>query len=287
MRLTRPARLTRLARPCKHCKHRRPCKPSFVKFNTITIFPNIINSYCSETILARAQKNNLIKINAVDLRDFTDDKHKTVDDTPYGGGPGMVMKAETIYKALKFLKSIKSKVHKVRKVTILLSPRGKQFDQRMAEKLSKMKEITFVCGRYEGVDQRVADYMVDEEISIGPYVLAGGELAALVIIEAVARLVPGVLGNEASLLEETYTLAPKHLSTLAHEGQDSAQVLPPLRRAGKCSSAQVEYPQYTKPAEFMGWKVPGVLLSGNHGEIERWRRNCQTWNMEHGTKNSR
>src|SRR3989338_8318032 len=126
-----------------------------MRFNIITIFPNIICSYCSETILGRAQKNKIIKINAVDLRDFAEDKHKKTDDTPYGGGPGMVMKPEPIYKALKSVKSLKSKVHKVKKKTILLSPRGRQFDQRMAEKLSKMKEITFVCGRYEGVDQRV------------------------------------------------------------------------------------------------------------------------------------
>jgi tRNA (guanine37-N1)-methyltransferase len=281
----------------------------FMKFNIITIFPNIINSYCSETILSRAQKNKLIKINAINLRDFTDDNHKTValrqaqgnfeprrkvDDTPYGGGPGMVMKAEPIYKALKSVDAIPfskdvgvNKVLKVinllrskienrgssKKRTILLSPRGKQFDQRMAEKFSKLNEITFVCGRYEGVDQRVVDHMVDEEISVGPYVLAGGELGSLIIVEAVSRLLPGVLGNEESLKEETFnTLAPEHLSTRASkqpstEKSCSAQVL-------ECSSAGVgkEYPQYTKPADFRGWKVPEVLLSGDHKKIEEWRR---------------
>ncbi len=235
-----------------------------MKFNIITIFPNIINSYFSETILARAVKNGIIKVNAINLRDFTTDKHQKVDDTPYGGGAGMILKPEPVYKALASLKALKHKNIKTlkQKITILLSPRGKQFDQRMAEKLSKMKEITFVCGRYEGVDQRVSDYMVDEEISVGPYVLAGGELGALVMIESISRLLKGVLGNEASLFEETHTLAPKHLSTLAH---DSAQVL-------KCSSAQVEYGQYTKPAEFRGWEAPEVLLSGDHEKIKEWRK---------------
>ena len=188
-----------------------------MKFNVITIFPEIISNYCGESILKRGQEKKVIEINPVNLRDFTSDKHNTVDDTPYGGGPGMVMKAEPIYKALKGLDAIPfgkadglTKVKKVfngsltkKKKTILLSPRGKQFDQRMAEKFSKMDEITFVCGRYEGIDQRVVDNMVDEEISVGPYVLAGGELGALIIVEAVSRLVSGVLGNPESLEEET------------------------------------------------------------------------------------
>ena len=169
----------------------------------------------------------------------------------------MVMKPDLIFKALKSLDAIPfrkadglSKIKKVfsgdikrKKKTILLSPRGKQFDQKMAEKWSKLDEITFVCGRYEGVDQRVVDNMVDEEISIGPYVLAGGELGSLIIIESVSRLIKGVLGNEESLLEET------------HGGE-----------------IDVEYSQYTKPADFRGWKVPDILLSGDHGEIEKWRK---------------
>lgn len=230
-----------------------------MKFNIVTIFPKPIVDYCSETILSRAQKNKIIVVNAVNLRDFASDNHKTVDDTPYGGGPGMVMKCEPIYKALVSLKAVPfnkangltklkmifSKEIKEKKRTILLSPRGRQFDQRTAEVWSKYDEITFVCGRYEGVDQRVADYMVDEEVSIGPYVLAGGELGALVIIEAISRLLPGVLGNEESLIEETFSQNDK------------------MR----------EYPQYTKPADFMGKKVPMVLLSGDHGRIGEWRKN--------------
>ena len=227
-----------------------------MKFNVITIFQDLISHYSNESILGRGQKAGVIKINPVNLRDFTEDRHKSVDDTPYGGGPGMVMKPEPIFKALKNLDAIPfrkadglSKVKKIftgdikrKKRTVLLSPRGRQFDQRIAEQWSKFDEITFVCGRYEGIDQRVVDNMVDEEVSIGPYVLAGGELGSLVMIEAVSRLIPGVLGNEESLKEETHTL-------------ESA-----------------EYSQYTKPSDFKGWKVPEVLLSGDHGLIKKWRR---------------
>lgn len=252
-----------------------------MKFNIITIFPNIISDYCDETILARAQKNNLIQINPVNLRDFTDDNHKTVDDTPYGGGAGMVMKPEPFFKALKSLDAIPfnkdnglTKIKKIfngeikkKKRTILLSPRGQQFDQRMAERLSKLDEITFVCGRYEGIDQRVVDHMIDEEVSVGPYVLAGGELGALIILEAVSRLIPGVLGNEKSLLEETFnTLPPNHLITQPYENKKSDQVI-------EWSGDQMEYAQYTKPADFRGWKVPDVLLSGDHKKIAEWRKN--------------
>ncbi|PIT87055.1 MAG: tRNA (guanosine(37)-N1)-methyltransferase TrmD [Candidatus Magasanikbacteria bacterium CG10_big_fil_rev_8_21_14_0_10_40_10] len=240
-----------------------------MKFNIITVFPEIIIHYGLQSILGRAQKNNLIEIKAVNLRDFASDNHRTVDDTPYGGGPGMVMKAEPIYLALKSIKAIpfskadgltklktifSSEIRR-RKKTILLSPRGRQFDQRVAEKWARLDEITFVCGRYEGVDQRVADKLVDEEISIGPYVLAGGELGALVIIEAVSRLLPGVLGNQESLAEETFS-RPADI--------DSA-------KADKNRLNQAEYPQYTKPADFKGWKVPEILLSGNHKKIKEWR----------------
>lgn len=229
-----------------------------MKFNVITIFPEIIENYCSTTIIGRAQKNKIISVKAVQLRDFASDNHKTVDDTPYGGGAGMVMKPDIIYAALKSVDALPFKIQdgltKVKKVlsgaiknkkrTILLSPRGRQFNQEIAAEWSKMTEITFVCGRYEGVDQRVAEKMVDEEISIGPYVLAGGELGALTIIEAVARLVPGVLGNPQSLSEETFN---------------------------SLDTDDAEYPQYTRPVDFRGWKVPDILLSGDHKKIANWR----------------
>jgi len=246
-----------------------------MKFNIISIFPDIITSYCKETILGRAQKNKLIDVRAIQLRDFAEDKHQKVDDTPYGGGPGMVMKPDVIFKCLKSIDAIPfrkadglSKVKKIfsgdirkKKRTILLSPRGKQFDQRMAEQLRTYSEITFVCGRYEGVDQRVVDHMVDEEISIGPYVLAGGELGALIIIEAVSRLIPGVLGNEESLNEETF--GGVHSSqSIVHSKEGKSLSF---------SELQKEYPQYTKPVDFMGWKVPEILLSGDHSKIKDWR----------------
>ncbi len=231
-----------------------------MKCNVITIFPEIITDYTNASILGRAQKKGLLTVNPVYLRDFTEDKHKTVDDTPYGGGPGMVMKPEPLYKALKSLDAIPfravgglTKLKKIftgdvakKKRTIVLSPRGQNFNQRLAEKWSTYSELTFVCGRYEGIDQRVIDHMVDEEVSVGPYVLASGELGALVIIEAVARLIPGVLGNPASLDEETH---------------------------GRLGSVlESEYPQYTKPAEFNGWNVPDILLSGDHKKIAEWRK---------------
>jgi tRNA (guanine37-N1)-methyltransferase len=242
-----------------------------MKFNIITIFPELISNYSAESILGRAQEKKLIFINPVNLRDFTDDKHKTVDDTPYGGGAGMVMMAPPIFEALKSLDALSSKSqdanHKMQtnsksqknKKTILLSPRGKQFDQRMAEELSQLQELTFVCGRYEGVDQRVSDFMVDEEISIGPYVLAGGELGALVVIEAVSRLILGVLGNEESLEQETFIA-----NDSSSMGSDE--------RLAIGHEPFVEYDQYTKPADFMGHVVPDVLLSGNHEEIRKWRK---------------
>jgi tRNA (guanine37-N1)-methyltransferase len=252
-----------------------------MKFNVITVFPNLILDYCDESILGRAQGENIIEVNAVNLRDFTDDKHGSVDDTPYGGGAGMVMKAEPIYRALERLGALRADTATLQhcntatpsagvlecssagvKKTILLSPRGRQFDQRLAEEWAKLDEITFVCGRYEGVDQRVADYMADEEVSIGPYVLAGGELGALVIIEAVSRLLPGVLGNPASLAEETFSTSTQQQTNTTTPG---AEVL-------QCSSAVVEYPQYTKPEDFMGWKVPDILLSGHHKHIAEWRK---------------
>lgn len=218
-----------------------------MKFTVVTIFPNIIEDYCNESILERAQKNNLIDVSAMNLRDFAMDKHKTVDDSPYGGGPGMVMRPDVIASALASLGVLKKngerRKEKKRRV-ILLSPRGKQFDQRMAEQFAKLDELVLISGRYEGIDQRVHDHMIDEEISIGPYVMAGGELGALVILEAAARLIPGVLGNEESLIEET-------------------------------TSAAKEYPQYTRPETFNKWRVPDILLGGHHKKIQEWRRKMQ------------
>lgn len=208
-----------------------------MQFNLLTIFPHIFDSYFNESILKRAQKKKLISIKIHNIRDFATDKHKTVDDKPYGGGPGMVMKVEPIYRCLKSIKK-KRDNH-----IILLSPRGKTFDQKMAKRLSGFQQLILISGRYEGIDERLKPF-VDEEISIGNYVLTGGEIPALVIADAVARLLPGVLGDAESNKDESFTL----------------------------SSCYLEYPHYTRPEKFKGKKVPKVLLSGHHGKIAAWRK---------------
>jgi tRNA (guanine37-N1)-methyltransferase len=226
-------------------------------FHIITIFPHIFDSYFSEGIIRRAwmlKKNIEIKI--YDLRDYTDDKHRTVDDTPFGGGPGMVLKIEPIYKCLEDIQSTisaqsgtasgeKNQKHACwqgRSKAILFSAKGKKFTQAKAKKWGKLGHVILVCGRYEGVDERVAQHLVDEEISIGDYVLTGGELPAMIVVDAVTRLLPGVLGNPDSLICETH------------------------------DSTETDYPVYTRPEVFKNWNVPDVLLGGNHGEIENWRK---------------
>jgi len=209
-----------------------------MRFDIITIFPDIFTSYFNESIIKRALKKGLIKINIHNLRDYTNDKHKTVDDSPYGGGPGMVMKIEPIYKAVQFSKSkVKSQKSKV----ILFSPKGKKFNQKMAKSFSKLDRLIMICGRYEGVDERVAQYIADEEISIGDYVLTGGEIPAMIVIDAVSRFIPGVLGKHESLEE-----------------------------------IKGSYPVYTRPESIIINKkkrtVPKVLLSGNHKKIAEWRK---------------
>jgi len=209
-----------------------------MNFDVITIFPDILDSYFKESILGRAVKNKKAKIKFHDLRKWTKDRHRTVDDTPYGGGAGMVMKVKPVYRAVK---AIKKKNKKTR--VILLSARGEAFNQQKAQKYLNYDQLILICGRYEGVDQRVADYICDEEVSIGQYVLTGGELGAAVIIDSVARLIPGILGNQDSLAEESFM-----------------------------KENIAEYPQYTKPEVFNNWKAPSVLLSGNHQKIKQWRK---------------
>ena len=217
-------------------------------FDIITIFPRIFDSYLKESFIKKAQQKGLIKIRIHNLRDFTTDKRKTVDDRPYGGGLGMVLKIEPIYKAVRFLKSkVKSQKSKV----ILFTPRGKKFNQKMAYSFTKLDQIILICGRYEGVDERVAKYIADMELSIGDYDLMGGELPAMVVIETVARLIPGVLGKP-ELLKERITK----------------------------EKGFIEYPQYTRPEIFspkkgVYWRVPKVLLSGYHQKIEEWRKKYQ------------
>jgi tRNA (guanine37-N1)-methyltransferase len=214
-----------------------------ITFHIITIFPKIFDSFLKESFIKKAQEKKLIKIKIYNLRDFSTDKRKTVDDRPYGGGLGMVLKVEPIYRAVKFIKSkIKDKKSKI----ILFTPRGKQFNQKMAHSFSKLKHLILICGRYEGVDERVAKYIADLELSIGPYDLMGGELPAMVLIETVTRLIPGVIGKPEFLKERVI------------------------------KGGFIEYPQYTRPEIFspkkgVYWKVPKVLLSGNHQKIKEWR----------------
>lgn len=213
-----------------------------VKFDIITIFPEIFDSYFKESFIKKAQQKKLVKISIHNLRDFTRDKHKTVDDRPFGGGLGMVLKVEPINKAVKKIK--KGKKSKV----ILFTPRGKKFDQKTAYQLSKFNQIIMICGRYEGADERVAKHIADMELSIGDYDLMGGELPAMVVTETVTRLIPGAVGKPQFLKE----------------------------RIGE-NKGFVEYPQYTRPEIFkpkrgLEWKVPKVLISGNHKDIKNWRK---------------
>jgi len=210
-----------------------------MKFHVITIFPEMIKAVFEFGVIKRAVDEKKISYEAVDLRKFTKDKHKSVDDAPYGGGPGMVMMAGPIYEAVKKLKG-KGKTPKGH--AILLSPHGRTLTQARVRELAKMKDVILICGRYEGVDQRVVDLVVDEEVSLGDFVLSGGELAAMVLIDAVARHVPGVLGNEDSAKDESF------------------------------SEGLLDFPHYTRPVEFQGLKVPDVLLSGNHKKIAAWRK---------------
>ncbi|MBD3361071.1 tRNA (guanosine(37)-N1)-methyltransferase TrmD [Candidatus Peregrinibacteria bacterium] len=210
-----------------------------MRFDILTIFPQAFDSYLKESILKRAQKNKLIEIHIHDIRDFSKDKHKKVDDVPFGGGTGMVMTPQPLYDSITFVKK------KNKGPVIFLSPQGKIFTQSKAEKLSKKyDELILLCGRYEGIDQRIRDTLIDEEISIGNYVLTGGELPAMVTIDAISRLIPGVIGKEQSHIQDSFSKALKR---------------------------KKEYPHYTRPKTFKGMKVPEILTSGHHEKIKKWR----------------
>ncbi len=208
-----------------------------IHFDIVTIFPEVITPYIESSIPKRAQEKGLVKIVVHNLRDWALDKHRSVDDTPYGGGPGMVMKVEPIFNCLKDLKKENS-------IVMLTSPKGEKLVQSKLKELSETKDAHYIilCGHYEGFDQRIHDYLIEYEFSIGEYVLSGGELPALVLVDGITRLIPGVLGNQESLVSETF------------------------------NSDTPDFPQYTKPEEFNGWKVPDVLLGGHHKKIEEWRK---------------
>jgi len=255
-----------------------------VIFDVVTIFPDFFTSILGQGMLKRALAGGQVEIRLHDLRAFTDDAHRTVDDRPFGGGPGMVFKPEPVFRAVDALRAESGPPSFP---VILLSPQGRLLRQPVAEQLARQARVVLICGRYEGVDQRVAEHLVTEELSIGDYVLSGGEIAAAVVMEAVTRLLPGVLGNEESHIEESF--AP--IAAVSDRRLDFAQERPEgldakdaaIPAAGLSRSGQhglLDFPQYTRPAEFRGYKVPEVLLSGNHEEIRRWRRRAaleKTW----------
>ena len=208
-------------------------------FHVVTIFPGFFTGPLDHGVVARARESGRISIRLWDLREFSSDRHRTVDDRPFGGGEGMLLKIEPVHLALEQIRAESA----ARPYVVLLSAQGRMFDQAMARRLSGEREIVLICGRYEGVDERVAEHLADAELSIGNFVLSGGELAALLVLDAVARLEPGVLGNEASASSESF--GPQGI---------------------------LDCPQYTRPAEFRGWRAPEVLLGGNHEQVRRWRR---------------
>jgi len=212
-----------------------------MRIDILTLFPQFFEVPFGFGIFKRAIDNNLININLVNIRDYTHDKHYTADDYPYGGGAGMVLKPEPIFEAVEAIKTSDGDWQGEPKV-IMLTPQGRLFSQQMAGEFSRETHLVFICGHYEGIDERVREHVVTDEVSIGDYVLTGGEIPAMVIIDAVIRLLPGVLGSEESTLDDSH------------------------------ASGLLEYPQYTRPADYRGWKVPEILLSGNHAEIARWRR---------------
>ncbi|MCU1286673.1 MAG: tRNA ((1)-) methyltransferase [Acidobacteriales bacterium] len=232
------------------------------KFEIITIFPDFFRGPLDFGIVRRAREAKLIEVAVHDLRAHTHDRHKTVDDRPFGGGEGMVLKAEPIFECVESLGvSPREKRNASKETVVLLSPQGRVFDQGVAEELSQLERVVMICGRYEGVDERVAEELVDREISVGDFVLSGGELGAAIIVDAVTRLVPGALGNEASSQQESFSSRTLPV--------DSGDDVP----SSTCTSGGLlDYPHYTRPAEFRGIAVPEVLSSGNHVEIRKWRR---------------
>jgi tRNA (guanine37-N1)-methyltransferase len=217
-----------------------------MQFEVFTLLPEIFPPYLESSILKRAIQRGLIDVHVHNIRDYTHDKHNTTDDTPYGGGGGMVMKPEPVFEAVESVLGLDPDRSTLKPASsipiILLTPQGRVFDQRIAEELSPHQKIALLCGRYEGVDERIREHLVTDEISIGDYVLTGGELPALIIMDAISRLIPGVLGDPTGAEDDSHSMG------------------------------LLEYPHYTKPSDYRGWKVPEILLSGDHGKVEKWRR---------------
>jgi len=233
-----------------------------MKIEILTIFPDFFRGPLDYGITRRAREAGLVKINLHDLRAFAHDRHRTVDDRPFGGGEGMVLKPEPIFECIEALNISPREERlekKAKESVVLLSAQGRRFDQAEAAELAQLDHIVLICGRYEGVDERINDFLADREISIGDYVLSGGEIGAAVIVDTVTRLIPGAVGNEASTRQESFTA---HAELDSSNGPSSTCV----------SGGLLDYPHYTRPAEFRGMAVPEVLVSGNHDQIRRWRR---------------
>jgi tRNA (guanine37-N1)-methyltransferase len=235
-----------------------------VRFDIITIFPEFFGGPLDYGIVRRAREARLIETHVHDLREFTHDRHRTVDDRPFGGGEGMVMKPEPLFEAVESLVGPADAQRAAETAIVLLSAAGKLFRQETARRFAKLERIVLLCGRYEGVDERVAEHLATDEISIGDFVLSGGELAAAMVLDAVTRLIPGALGNEDSAVNESFSVL-------------EADFHPPVARDGDCrqvisNRGILDFPHYTRPQSFRGWDVPEALMSGNHAEIRRWRR---------------
>jgi len=238
-----------------------------MRFDLITIFPEFFAGPLDYGIVRRAKEAGIVQIHVQDLREFTKDRHKTVDDRPFGGGEGMVLKPEPLFEAVEKLlgqsmgDSAQAIAPPLGTGVVLMSAAGKSFTQETARRLARLERIIFICGRYEGVDERVAEHLATEEISVGDYVLSGGELPAAVVLDAVTRLLPGALGNEASTENESFSeIEGREPTPAAGNSQDRSK-----------ARLLLDYPHYTRPAEYRGWKVPEVLIGGHHAEVAKWR----------------
>jgi len=244
-----------------------------MRFDLVTIFPEFFSGPLEHGILRRAQEAGLVEVHIQDLREFTTDRHRTVDDRPFGGGEGMVLKPEPLFEAVESLLGSEAAASERRRqpdpntAIVLMSAAGKLFRQETARRYAALERIVLICGRYEGVDERVAEHLATEEISIGDFVLSGGELPAMLVIDAVTRLIPGALGNEASSQNESFSAMAEQIAEKVRPVQSSAAKERPV-----AATALLDFPHYTRPADFRGWRVPEVLIGGNHAEVAKWRR---------------
>jgi tRNA (guanine37-N1)-methyltransferase len=240
-----------------------------MRFDLITIFPEFFTGPLDHGILRRARETGLVSVNIQDLREFTKDKHRTVDDRPFGGGEGMVLKPAPLFEAVEFLlgrslgDALQPPPPDPKTAIVLLSAAGKLFNQETARRFAQLDRLLFLCGRYEGVDERVAAHLATDELSIGDFVLSGGELAAMLILDSVVRLLPGALGNEASSQNESFSATSAKAGAIAGSEKNSS--------SNPARHLLLDYPHYTRPAEYRGWPVPEVLIGGNHAEVAKWR----------------